>query len=361
MGRSTRGGLAVLVAGLLAVMTLPSTPARAAGTQPDVTSLTVPSTTVDCEAGEEAWFTAHLTDTVGIRDGHPETDEDFGNRTYLRVEGYAMSAERVSGIPTDGTWRFGPFCIFRPSGTWDVTSFHLVTVDGRQRDVSAASKGFATRFSTVGRYGAFSSIVPASNIDTVVPIGSSKTIHGTVSWYWYGAHPVPGQALQVWEKVPVTPSFPEGEETLLGTTTTGSDGSWSFSWAPTHNSFRTYVTWNKGTTPAGIRYRDGIAWTQRTSVRSRVGLRSVPTSLPAGTVGHVEGNVVPNKAGRLVYLQRLKRDGWATVSRATIRSSSRFSLDVQPPTTGRFSYRVYKAGDAANLGVTTAAFTVTGT
>jgi hypothetical protein len=362
-----------------AVVSAPSAAALAAlpvataavGTPPDLTSFSVPAETVDCETSTEVQIFAHLIDDAGIVGGDPDPDADLDAYTHVIVNdagtagdgGYILFGTLVSGTTTDGTWRFGGFCLFKPAGAWQVTRVHLVSRDGDRTDISPASRGFDATFTTVGRFGAFTSMVPASDVDTTVPYGRPKTIKGVLSWYDTGgaSTPIPGALLRVWEKVPVTPTFPDGDERLLGTTTTGRDGSWSFTWTPPHNSFRTYVVWDKGTTPAGIRYSDGLGWTQRTNVQVRIGLSSVPRTVPAGTVAPVQGNVVPNKAGSPIYLQRLTPTGWKTVSTATIRSDSTFTLLAQPPVKGAFRYRVYTAGDAMHTGRTTAPFTITGT
>jgi hypothetical protein len=361
LSRPSRAGArrwtSALAAVGLAWVVVPAAPAVAAAT-PRILSLSVPTQTFDCETSPGALVTAHLTDPAGIVGGDPDPAADGINVSYISVEGYAMLGTLVSGTAQDGEWSFGPFCQFRPTPTWTITTVHLLGADGGTADVSPASAGFASTLRTVGRFGAFTSTVPASNIDTTVTIGSPKTVSGRLSWYYNGAHAVPGAVVRVWEKVPQTPTFPDGDETLLGTATTAADGTWSFTWRPTHNSFRTYVTWGSGTTPQGIRYADGVGWTQRTNVRVAVRLGAVPISMVAGTVGLVTGNVLPNKAGRTVHLQRLTRTGWTTVSTALIRSSGRFTLLAQPPTRGLLSYRVYKPGDAQNVGATTRSFSI---
>jgi hypothetical protein len=343
--------------GLAWVAVSPATPAVAAAT-PRILSLSIPTETFDCETSPGAFVTAHLIDTAGIVGGAPDPVADGINVSYVSVEGYAMLGTLTSGTAQDGEWSFGPFCQFRPTPAWTITDVHLLGADGGIADISPAAAGFANTLRTVGRYGAFTTTVPASNVDTVVTIGSPKTVSGRLSWYYNGPHPVPGVVVQLWEKVPQTPTFPDGDETLLGTATTALDGSWSFAWRPIHNSFRTYATWAAGATPQGIRYAAGVGWTQRTSVRVAVSLGSVPASMVAGTVGLVTGNVLPTKAGRPVRLQRLSRTGWTTVSTALIRSSGRFTLLAQPPTRGLFSYRVNKPGDAQNLGATSRSFSV---
>jgi hypothetical protein len=90
-----------------------------------------------------------------------------------------------------------------------------------------------------------------------------------------------------------------------------------------------------------------------------VWVRSRPTSLPARTIGSVEGATVP-LTGWPVYLQRYTGGAFTIVSTATVRSSGRFTLAVQPPK-GTWRYRIYVPGDAVHFAGVTPEFLVTGT
>ncbi|WP_405063214.1 hypothetical protein OG474_16695 [Kribbella sp. NBC_01505] len=77
-------------------------------------------------------------------------------------------------------------------------------------------------------------------------------------------------------------------------------------------------------------------------VKRPAGVSATPsrTSAPVGTIVPVDGRVT-NGAGCKVNLQRLYgKTAWRTVGTATVRSSSRFTLNAQPAYKGDIPYRV---------------------
>lgn len=339
---------------------LPST----TGTPPQLVSISGPPATVDLEQVDGARWRLHITDDAGVVSGEPQDPDSIDTVSYLAVGpagttgDYVLWGTRVSGTDTDGVWDFGPFAEPNPFGSWALHRVHLVSSDGDTVDLYPS----LPTFKTISRYGAFYHAQPASDAQTVVAYGRSVTIAGKLQWFFDGVgHPIPRVTVTFWEKVPAVPTFPDGDETKLGTATTDANGSFTFRYVPKHNAFRIYFVAPEGTTPNGFRYLDSIGWTGRIWAQLEVNLWAHSPSAPVGTVIPLNGNVLPNHAGQYVYLQRWTRTGWKTVSSAPIRSSGRWTLTAQPPVRGVSKYRVDKPSDADHRGSTTAVFGLTGT
>ena len=346
-------------------------PAQAAAAT-RVTSFTVPSAAVDLEKSPGAVLRAHIVDPVGLSENDPnEPHGELDHVTHLLVRGegethpggYALLGQLVSGTPQDGEWEFQPFQQARAFGDWDAYLLHIARLDGSTSDIQVKSLGFRHVFRTIGRFGAFfDRQSPSSFQDTLIRHGEAITLRGRLYWQdeRFRPHPIAGKQLTVLQEDADEPIL-DGDERQVATGMTAADGTFSIRVVPERNAFRLYVQASKGKSPRGIRYSDASTWTGRVDVQVRIGIVSRPDSLPAGTVGPVEGYVAPRHPGQPAYLQRHTGEGWRTVSTATIRSSGRFTLLAQPPTKGRHSYRVYKASDADHKGYATPAFVITGT
>jgi hypothetical protein len=358
--------LAVLSAGLLTSGLVVAAPAQAAAVT-QVTSVTVPATKVDLEVSPGAVLRAHLVDPVGVSPGDPV--ESILYTTYIAINtqggpvggGYLQMGHLVGGTPQDGDWEFQPFDRARAFGNWEANRIHVVRLDGTQADIPLRPLGFSTVFSTLGRFTAeIDHQSPAITQTTTLGYGGSITLRGRLSWHELNAvHTIPIKKVTVLQEDQDEPVI-DGDERVLTTTTTGWDGTFSVTVKPDRHAFRIYLTTTKGTLVNGVRYTDAITWIARVDVKFRIGLRSKPTSLKAGTIGYVEGSVAPATAGQNAYLQRYKGGKWTIVSSASVRSSGRFTLAAQPPGKGSFRYRVYKPSDAGHVYNYTPEFTVQG-
>jgi hypothetical protein len=365
--------LVALLVGLLLPLVgggLTSVGHAAATTQ--ITSFTGPTEPVDLETSPGALFSVHMTDTVGIREYDPNgMGEDFTSFTYLlfREEGstvsgggYAEMSQLVSGTPQDGEFEFGPFAGKRAFGNWEPYRMHIARIDGTTTEIDLAPLGFDKPFRVIGRFGAFiENALPSTVQNTLVRYGQRITLRGRLIWIdeLGRRYPIPGVTVTISQEEAFTEVDEEWDPVATGKT--AADGTFAIPVVPQRSASRLYSQTPQGTSPEGVRYMDAITWTGRVDVQVRINITSRPTSLPAGSVGYVEGNVVPLHAGQLAYLQRYTNQGWRTVSKATIRSSGRFTLPVQPPGKTTYRYRVYKASDADHLGFTTPVFLVTGT
>lgn len=139
----------------------------------------------------------------------------------------------------------------------------------------------------------------------------------------------------------------------LGSTVTGTDGSYSFTQSPTQNEV--YVV---TTTLPPKRHTAQLF----EGVRDVVTLAASSTGTSAAAAGSpvtFTGTVAPDKAGHLIDLQRLGLDGeWHTVARTRVSMSSSYEFMRLVFTTAMFRTRI--EGDSINLGGHSPSVTVTG-
>ena len=145
----------------------------------------------------------------------------------------------------------------------------------------------------------------------IIPIGSTATISGVLDQP-NTMTPEPGTGVSLWARGPGQAKFLKLEDT-----TTASDGSYSFLEKPSFNELyqvRTTLPANRHTAALFEGVHDVLAM-QASSATSTVGGMVVFT-----------GSVTPDKAGHLVYLQRLGSDNdWHTVDVRVVRPAPRSS------------------------------------
>ncbi len=190
--------------------------------------------------------------------------------------------------------------------------------------------------------------IPDFTINTSVPIvsfGQATTISGTLDKP-SSATPQPNTAVNLCSRIAHQASF-----TCNAATTTGADGSYSFSVSPTTNAIYVVQT----TLPP-----------MRHSARLFEGVRDLITFTPSSTTSAVgqavtfTGTVTPNKAGDPVYLQRLGKDGnWHTVEVRTVRFNSTYQFGWRFGNSGTAVFRARILGDGANVGTAAPAATIT--
>jgi hypothetical protein len=89
---------------------------------------------------------------------------------------------------------------------------------------------------------------------------------------------------------------------------------------------------------------------------------SVSLSDATITLGHstaFTGSVAPPRAGGDIYVQRYIGGSWNTILRGRVRTSSRYTLTIQPAARGTFIYRVWLLGDQSSIGTVSKSFKVT--
>ncbi len=187
---------------------------------------------------------------------------------------------------------------------------------------------------------------PAFTINSATPVisyGSPATITGTL--LSSTATPAPSTAVTLCDRLADQSQF-----TCSQATTTGTDGSYSFTVSPTHNAVY-YV-------------RTVLPPARRTSALF-IGVKDLITlsASSAGTVGQSDtfsGTVTPDKSGKLVYLQRLGSDGdYHTVQVTQVQANGSYSISRVFGTAGSKTFRTRILGGEFNLGAASTPVTVT--
>jgi hypothetical protein len=136
----------------------------------------------------------------------------------------------------------------------------------------------------------------------------------------------------------------------LGETTTASDGSYSFTQSPTRNQVYQVRT---------------VLPPHRHTAQLFEGVRDVVSILPSSTTSMVgqkvtfTGGVTPDKAGDVIYLQRLGADGdWHTVKVGLVSSHSTYQFSWTFGTPGTKEFRARIVGDPENVGGASAPVTM---
>jgi phospholipase C len=159
-------------------------------------------------------------------------------------------------------------------------------------------------------------------------VGIPVTISGRLSSSNPGS-----AAVALWQRLPGATSFHR-----VATTSTDSSGRYTFvRGADTNRSWFT--------TSAGLRSR-----TITEHVHAKASLSaSNPNPIPGDRV-RFTGRVVPSHASDRVTLQRREGSTWKVVASEKLSGRSHFSFRQRFPRSGRFTFTVFVAADARNLG-----------
>ena len=173
--------------------------------------------------------------------------------------------------------------------------------------------------------------------DPVVPEGNGATISGVLDKGATGNVPDPGVSVTLWARTADEPHF-----VPLASTTTGSDGSYSFAVHPTVNT--NYLV------------RTTFAPRRQSAVLFE-GVRDVVTMAASSPTAHVgdrvtfSGTVGPDKTGSIIYLQRLGKDGdWHNVEVTNVRFGSTFQFTWRFGDAGIEQFRARIVHDEHNIG-----------
>ena len=172
--------------------------------------------------------------------------------------------------------------------------------------------------------------------DAIVANGSPATITGTVDRP-HTSTPEAGATVSLFARVPGTRPFK-----VVQQTTTGTDGSYSFTVQDTTNEL-----YQARTTAAPVQSSAQLFQ----GVQDAVSMSSsAATALVNGKVTF-SGSVAPGKAGHFIYLQKLGRDGeWHTVQTSTVNAGSTFSFGWTFGTAGTKQFRARIIGGPVNVG-----------
>jgi hypothetical protein len=182
--------------------------------------------------------------------------------------------------------------------------------------------------------------------DQIIQFGQSESISGTL--YMNGTTtPEPNTAVTLCSRATGDAQF-----TCNSATVTGSDGTYSFG-PLTPVSNQVYFV---ETTLAPHRHTARLF----EGVRDAVTLSASASAVQAGQPVTFSGTATPDKAGDVVYLQRLGADGdWHTVGAQTIKPDSTYAFTRVFGTAGTKTFRARIPGDGVNVGGASAPVNVT--
>jgi hypothetical protein len=178
----------------------------------------------------------------------------------------------------------------------------------------------------------------------IIAFGQQVTISGTL--FTAGTTtPEPNTAVTLYGRTAA-----QGHFVALAAGTTDSSGNYSFTQSPPHNMIyvvRTTLPPHRHTAPLFEGVQDVVTMSA-----------SSPTSVVGGHV-IFSGGVTPDKAGHVIYLQKLGADGdWHTVEIRIVRSDASFQFGWTFGSPGMKEFRARIPGGPFNLGGASAPVTV---
>jgi hypothetical protein len=189
----------------------------------------------------------------------------------------------------------------------------------------------------------------------VITDGQTETISGTLF--------MPGSTTVPRPSVPVVlyGSTAGSPFRALATTTTGTDGSYSFTQVPQFNTV--YRVLIQGAPPQSTGPRPRKTADLSVGVEDIVSIGASATTAPQGGTVTINGTVTPDKSGRPIYLQRLDTTGhWQVVAVGRINPGSTYSFQYTFGQPGTVELRTKVPGGPFNLSgaSTPVTFTVSG-
>ncbi|MFL5822369.1 MAG: hypothetical protein ACJ764_02895 [Solirubrobacteraceae bacterium] len=196
--------------------------------------------------------------------------------------------------------------------------------------------------------------VPDFTINTsqpVTPAGSTVTISGTLDMP-ATTSPEPDTPVQLWGRIGSQRRF-----RVLDNTTTDSQGQYSFTQAGERFNAVYYVA---TLPPPHEKARHTARLNQ--GVQDALTMQASATSVLVGESVTFTGTVVPDKAGRAIYLQKMGRDGrWHVVRVRHVTHNSTYLFNWKFGAPGTFTFRVRIISDGHNVGAHSAPATITAT
>lgn len=268
------------------------------------------------------------------------TPNHVGQRVYLQtetgVDGTTWKTIKHGVLQSGSTYSID--YAFRSPGDYDVR----VLFKGDARNTAAVSAPV-----TVAVQQAQTADFTIGSSAPVVTYGQSATISGVL--YMSGTTtPDPSVSVTLWAHTPG-----HAFRTVGVPVTTGSDGGYSFTVTPAANTI--YQVRTTTTPPAR---RDTAVLYE--GVQDVLSFNVSSTTSEVGQAVTFSGTVSPDKAGHAIYLQRLGADGhWHTVKTGVVSHASTYSIRWRFGHAGTDEFRVLIPTDTRNVGVASAAATIT--
>ena len=176
-----------------------------------------------------------------------------------------------------------------------------------------------------------------SSSSAIVPNGSQATISGTL-YQQHSSTPQGGSEVALFSRTPQS-----GAYAYVTTTTTGSDGTYSFSVQNTTNKIYQARTIMSSPTRYSAQLFQGVQDTVTMSANTSSASTTSPVTF--------SGTVTPSKAGHVVYLEKLGSDGrWHVVATSTISPTSTFTFSYAFGYPGAKQIRARVVGGPINVG-----------
>ncbi|MGI8712381.1 MAG: hypothetical protein ACR2NR_04210 [Solirubrobacteraceae bacterium] len=255
------------------------------------------------------------------------TPDHTGQVVHLQISGNDGSTWRtISQTRLSSGSNYTIQQAFRTAGERDVR----VVLPGDVRNTEGDSDAVSVEIQQTQRTGF--SIQSSSQL---IATGTSATISGVVDQPG-SSNPDAGASVSLYAHAPQA-----GPYRLAYTTTTGTDGSYSFTVAPSTNEW--YV--------AKLTYTPSVHSAQLfQGVQDSVSMTGPAT---ATVDQHVEftGSVTPDKSGHVIYLQKLGADSvWHTVEIRQVSTGSTFSFGWTFGAAGTKEFRARILGGPVNVG-----------
>lgn len=195
--------------------------------------------------------------------------------------------------------------------------------------------------------------VPGFTISTSAPIvgyGGSTTISGVLDQP-QSTTPESNTIVQLWGKTP------DHQYVVLADKPTASDGSYSF----TQSGLTTNATYFVATMPLPHSPRQHTARLFE-GVRDALTMQASSSSAETGQTVTFTGTVLPDEAGRMIYLQKRGKDGdFHTVELGIVQPSSTFRFTWTMGSPGPYEFRARITSDENNVGGASTPVNVTAT
>jgi hypothetical protein len=283
------------------------------------------ASTTDAITGQTVLFSGHVSP------GHPFRRVLLQEQNSISGDGWATIASTFTGggsnfviphrwaRPGDYTLR----AVFPRDARNDMSASDQVTVDVQQRQRT----GFTITSSA-----------------PIIVVGQSVTITGALAQT--GATTVPvGTNVTLWARQD------GGVWRAQATTGTASDGSYSFTQSPTHNTAYQVRTTMRQFHATAVLYE---------GVQDAVTLTASSLTGSLGSAVTLNGTVTPAHPQHLIYLQRLGIDGdWHTVAATQVQGDSSFSFSYQLAQPGPVQLRARITGGPENVGAASPSVVIT--
>lgn len=187
------------------------------------------------------------------------------------------------------------------------------------------------------------SLFTIGSSDPIIAAGGSVTISGTL--YSSESTPEPSTTVGLYG------GKPGGTKELLATTTTGPDGSYSFTRSPLHNRVFFVATTSRPFRATANLYE---------GVQDVVTILASSTTSEQGGSVTLSGTVTPDHAGHVIHLQILGTHGfWHNVATGVVASGSTYSFTYTFGQDGAVQLRARIDGGPENVGGASPPVTIT--